>query len=226
MITDISSDSLSEALLCVLNAVAFEQEWEEEYEEDYTYEDEFRNLDGSVSEVTYLDSCEGVYIEDILYTGFAKPYKGGEYSYVALLPKRKSAFALKRVIESLDFGTLKDKISYRDVFVTMPEFEGDFNSDLSGFIKGLGAQTIFTPEADFSPMSDVALKLDSIIHKAHIEVGRQGTKAAAVTMEVVCAGAAPDMDEIRYVTLDRSFVYAIVHNETGLPVFVGVVKKL
>ncbi len=85
---------------------------------------------------------------------------------------------------------------------------------------------IFTDHADFSNMSTERLKLDSIIHKAKIEVNRQGTQAAAVTAGFGFAGCIPDFDEIKEVILDRPFAYAIIHNETGLPVFVGTVNTL
>lgn len=67
--------------------------------------------------------------------------------------------------------------------------------------------------------------MESIIHKAHFEVDRKGTKAAAVTMGVVCAGCAPMMEDFKTICLDRPFVYAIVHNEMGLPVFAGIMNK-
>ena len=103
----------------------------------------------------------------------------------------------------------------------MPEFTYDFGEDLTGICRDIGIATLFTPEAEFSPMSSERLKVDSIIHKAHIEVDRMGTKAAAVTMAFAVAGCAPDMN-YKEVCLDRPFVYAIMNTETGLPVFTGI----
>jgi len=88
-----------------------------------------------------------------------------------------------------------------------------------------GINEIFSNLADFSPFSSARLKMDSIIHKARIEVDRNGTKAAAVTMDIVCAGCAPRFD-YKIVELNRPFVYAIIHTKTGLPVFTGIVNKL
>ena len=68
--------------------------------------------------------------------------------------------------------------------------------------------------------------MDSIIHKARIEVDRQGTKAAAVTMGAIEVGCAFPLDKPKVVELDRPFVYAIMDNKTGLPVFTGIVNKL
>lgn len=75
-------------------------------------------------------------------------------------------------------------------------------------------------------MSSEWLKADAVIHKARIEVDRQGTKASAVSAMVVVAGCAPDYDRIKYVALNRPFLYAIVHEKTGLPVFAGILNRL
>lgn len=108
----------------------------------------------------------------------------------------------------------------------MSEFKFDFSEDLTDYLRNLGMEKIFTPGADISPMTDEWIKADGIIHKAHIEVDRKGTKAAAVTATVMMfAGCAPDFD-VPSVRLDLPFVYAIMHNETGLPIFAGIVNKL
>lgn len=77
--------------------------------------------------------------------------------------------------------------------------------------------------------SNMTVKLikepDAIIHKARIEADRKGTKAAAVTAMFAVAGCAPSFD-LKNVELTRPFIYAIMHNETGLPVFTGIVNKL
>lgn len=88
----------------------------------------------------------------------------------------------------------------------------------------MGIRTTFTPEADFSPLSSAQLMVDAIIHKAHIEVDSQGTKAAAITEEVM-VGCCPNFDA-KEVYLDRPFVYANMHVETRLPVFVGVLNHV
>ncbi len=67
--------------------------------------------------------------------------------------------------------------------------------------------------------------MDSIIRKAYIDVSQKGTKAAASAMGVVAVGCLPDMD-YEVVHLSRPFLYAIVHNETGLPVFVGALNRV
>lgn len=225
MIEKAADESMNQMMACLMNAIAFGAEWMEEYEDDDIHEDEFNNADGTVSEVQMLESAEDTYIEDEFFTGFVKPYKDEKYAYMALLPKKKkSASFLHRALNQIDFSKLFSEATYETVYVTMPEYKYDFGEDLTGLLKNMGISTLFTPEADFSPMSSEWLKVDAIVHKAHIEVDRQGTKAAAVTMAFVVAGCAPSMD-FKSVVLDRPFVYAIMNTETKLPVFAGIFNQ-
>ena len=53
-----------------------------------------------------------------------------------------------------------------------------------------------------------------------------GTKAAAATVGLISVGSAPVERKPKEVCLDRPFIYAVMHNETKLPVFTGIVNKL
>ena len=107
----------------------------------------------------------------------------------------------------------------------MPEFTADFEEKMHDYCENKGLQTVFTDYADFSPMSTSALKVGEIAHKAKIEASRHGTKAAAVTFSGF-VGCAPRVLEFREVRLTRPFVYAIVHTETGIPVFAGIENRI
>lgn len=227
MIDKLIDGPVDDMIACILNAVAFEADWEKEYWEDDIYEDDFTNADGTVTEVEMLSSEEERYIEDGGYTGFLKPYKGKAYSFMALLPKHKTNRFMLHDLKTVDFTKLFNESIEVPVNVSMPEFKYTYGGDISDICRSLGMKQAFTPAADFSPMTTEWAKLDSIIHKAHIELDRKGTKAAAVTAAmVVCGCALVPEDETKYVTLDRPFVYAIMHNETGLPIFTGVVNQL
>ena len=69
------------------------------------------------------------------------------------------------------------------------------------------------------------LSIDSVMHKTHIELDKNGTKAAAVTY-LVKAGSAAPTEPPKEVYLDRPFLYAIVEESTGLPIFMGVVNNV
>lgn len=228
MIDQIADDSMKNMLVCLLNAVSYEAGWREEYEDDDIYDEEFTDADGNVKEVPFLHSSEQYYIEDNNFTGFTRPYKDSEFAFMALLPKKKrsQSFLVRALKETIFTDLYKSRSDQYDLNVSMPEFESSFNEDLTAFCREVGIEKVFTEEADFTPMSSEWLKADSIIHKARIEVNRQGTKASAVSAMVVVAGCAPDFDRMKYVELNRPFLYAIVHEDTGLPVFTGILNRL
>lgn len=222
MIRNAAGDSLDNIVACLMNAIAFEAEWEDLYEEKDIYEEEFHNEDGSIVNVDMLHSSEYGWIEEECLTGFIKPYKDEKYAFMALLPDE--GVSIEKVIKKLDFTEAYTNAEDEKVTVTMPEYKYDFGQDLTEICKELGIKSAFTPGADFSAMSTEWLRLDSIIHKAHIEVDRNGTKAAAVTMGMVMCGCAPMMRR-REVILDRPFIYAIMDTENALPVFTGIYKN-
>ncbi len=78
---------------------------------------------------------------------------------------------------------------------------------------------LFTQQANFSPTCGTSFWTDSIVHKAHIEVDRNGTKATGVTM--IGVGCLPAEYDI---WLDRPFLHAVVNTETELPAFAGIVN--
>ena len=60
----------------------------------------------------------------------------------------------------------------------------------------------------------------------HIEVDTEGTKAAAVTAVSMSDECEAVLPEVKYVILDRPFLYMIVDTETNLPVFMGILTEL
>lgn len=226
MIPEIADETMREMLLCLLNACSFIAKWEKEYEYRDIRNLDFHNRDGSVSRVKVLNSLEKTYIEDEHFIGFARPYKGGQFSYVVLLPK-EGVTLTEELLSSIDYSALLKGKENTEALVLMPEFQITSDVDLTGLCRELGIRTIFTPEADLTPVSSEWLRAEGILHKAHIEVDREGTKAAAVSMMYMIAGCAPsELPEIIDVDVDRPFLYAIVHHESGLPVFVGAVNHL
>ena len=173
-----------------------------------------------------LHSYELTYVENEMFTGFAKPYEGEDFSYLVLLPKSKKLLIEEPNFE-LDFSKLIQGVDNTFANVLMPEFHCSTDADLTDLMKKLGIRTVFTPQADFSSLSSEWLKVGSIKHRAHIEVDRKGTKAAAVEYDDFICGSMPVVfPEEKYVVVDRPFLFAVVHNATGTPVFFGAVRHL
>ena len=64
------------------------------------------------------------------------------------------------------------------------------------------------------------------MHKTSIKVAEKGTKAGAVTVISMDKATSVEPGEIKYVYLDRPFVYMIINNESSLPIFIGCVTNI
>ena len=218
----------------LINAIAFDGEWFEEYSEDDIYENmTFTNLNGTTSEVTMMYSDEYKYFVLGNGQGFVKPYKGGEYSFVGILPKEgvtPEEYLNELAASGEDFSKAVREASNEDVRVGMPEFSFDYYTELGKAYQKMGMTTPFTEgAADFSKMMESEdgvnynVWIGNILHKTHIDVDRKGTKAAAVTVvEMKCEAVMEvEPNEVKVINLNRPFVYAIVDNNTGMPLFLG-----
>lgn len=223
MIPRLADESMQNMLVALINAVVYEGTWEDPFEDDAVCAGIFKNADGSEASVQMMSGSEDLYVEDRYYRGFIK-YYGQGYCYMALLPRKTGQANLYHALWYTDFTALFNNRRPASVHIRMPEYRYDFSGDLMRLCENMGIHQIFTDAADFSPLASTQLIVDDIIQKAHIEVDRTGTKAAAASMAVMC-GCLPAFEQKR-VYLNRPFVYAIIHGETGIPVFTGIVNQL
>ena len=234
MIPEILDHIDPEVKMYLVNAIAFDGEWQVEYSEDQIYENiDFTNINGTTSQVTMLKSAEEKYFVLGNGQGFVKPYKGGEYSFVGILPDEgvtPEEYLNELAASGEDLSKAVREAEMANITVNIPEFSFDYFTELSGAYKKMGMVTPFAEgEADFSKMMgsgdnvDVNIWIGRILHKTHIDVDRKGTKAAAATVVEMKCEAVMETEpvEVKYINLDRPFVYAIVDNNTGMPLFLG-----
>lgn len=231
MINKIINDLDPDAAMVLVNAICFDGKWETEYEDYQVNTGKFTKADGSTQNVMFLSDGTRDYFETDKATGFMKAYKGGEYAFLAILPKDGSisanAFAKDFTAEDYE-KFIKSASTEWDVYSKMPEFKSDFELTMNDTLKTLGAGDVFDEnKADLSGIAGEPgdLFVSKVIHKTHIEVDRTGTKAAAVSaVSVEVASAEPP--EFKTVNCDRPFVYAIVDVKTMTPIFIGTVNEV
>ena len=131
--------------------------------------------------------------------------------------------------------------SSRDVFVFLPRFKIECKFSLRECVHVYGSSTyqhvlhrplaamgvpaLFAGSQDLSLVMDSPLpvQVDDVLQKVYIEVNEEGTEAAAVTAVMMrCCAAPVPTPEIRF---DRPFLFSVVHMETNLVLFTGVVEK-
>jgi serpin B len=129
-------------------------------------------------------------------------------------------------------GTLDDsvfagwmsKLVTRDGDVLVPRFKIEYECALSRALKAMGMKEPFDASvADFSGMSDTALYISEVKHKAVVEVNEEGTKAAAVTSVEMKATSISEPEERFSFIADRPFFFVIRDDVTRTVLFMGVV---
>lgn len=236
MIPGILSDLDKDTVMILLNAIAFEGEWENKYDEYQVKRNvPFYHENGLLMKNDFaLTGTEDTYLEIKGAKGFIKNYAGREIAFLGLeMPKDTTIEQFLSGLTADDFIEGYDKRTTEyDVITSMPEFNYDFSTSLVDTLKEIGIKDAFDPDlANFNDIAtlkpDEYLFISDVLHKTHIELDRNGTKAAAVTAIIMDkASAAPTQKEKKYVTLDHPFVYAIIDTESGIPLFIGTVKTL
>ena len=220
----------------LLNALAFEGQWAVQYQ-DYQVDKNgsFTTAAGKKQTVNMLSGTEGDFLELNGAKGFIKPYSNGDFAFFAYLPKEgTSVDKFLSTVSGEEFIKAYKNRKSTDVVTKMPEFSYDYSTSLKDQLKKMGMELSFSNDADLTKMQDFKkdplqsrLKISDVIHKTHIEVDRNGTKAAAVTAAIIeKATSVPDRPEPEYVTLDRPFVYGILDTQTGMPLFIGTVDSV
>lgn len=218
-------DSVSpEALMYVINALAFEAEWERIYHEDEVSEVEFTNVDNSSANVKGMFCEEKRYIENEDCIGFMKPYSGLNYSFAALLPKDGDLNGLVAKMDGKRLFTTLAMAQDEPCDCMIPKFKIEYAKKLNDVLQAMGMEKAFTREADFSHISSRPMNIGDVIHKTYLEMDERGTKAGAVTAVMLKLMSLPRPKPQVY--LNRPFMYAIVDDRTKLPVFLGTVTKL
>ena len=215
----------------LLNAVLFEGKWAEQYEDVQVTKENFTTGEGSAQKASMLNGKEHRYLTLNGGSGFMKSYYNSRFAFVGLLPKEGQS--LEEYIDGLDGSEfIKACLNpqYETVETKLPEFSYDYSQSLKKTLAEMGMEKIFSPEsAEFQNMiteDSLPVYADDVFHKTHIELDRNGTKAAAVTEIVMKANSAAPMEKIKQVYLNRPFVYAIVDTKTGVPLFLGAIEQL
>ena len=228
MIPEIIDEIPDEAIMYLVNALAFDAKWADEYEEHQIREGRFTMDDGTRQDVDMMHSEEYTYLEDDLATGFIKYYKDRRYAFVAMLPNE--GVTVSQYVDSLTGEHLRELLNNPQdftVFASIPKFETEYGIEMSEVLQEMGMTDAFDWQvADFSRLGTYNVEgmnicINRVLHKTFISVTEQGTRAGAATAVEMVAEGAMEIEEFKEVVLDRPFVYMLIDCETNLPFFIG-----
>ena len=228
LIPSIAEEIPESAVICLINALAFEGEWEGIYREDQVHDGTFTTEDGREQPAELMYGAESAYLEDSFAAGFLKYYKDRNYAFAALLPNE--GVSLEDYLASLTGEHLRDLLTHpQDTLVqtAIPKFAAETTVELNDALSALGMEDAFDAGlADFSTMGtspDGPLYISRVLHRTHLALDERGTKAGAATAVEMTTG---DAFEPASVYLTRPFLYLLIDCEAGLPLFMGTVREL
>lgn len=230
MIPSILDQIPEDAMMYLVNALAFEATWNTPYEEYQVTRSIFTTEDGQEQDMELMHSTENIYYEDDYATGFRKSYDGGRYAFVALMPRE--GVTVEEYLQALTGAHLADLLANptaATVYAALPKFQVEYEAELSDILKSMGMTDAFDPfAADFAGMGsceDGNLCISRVRHKTYLSVAEQGTRAGAATMvEMVCGAAL--VQDTKTVVLDRPFLYMIVDGWQNYPIFIGTMMDM
>lgn len=232
MIENILDRIPDQAVMYLVNALAFDAEWETIYKETQVQDGTFTTQSGEAKDAELMYGSEHLYLDDGNATGFLKYYADRKYAFAALLPNEGMSvtdYAASLTGEGL-MSTLQNAQSV-EVKTAIPKFESEYTAEMSDILQAMGMTDAFDADrADFTGLghSDNGnIYISRVLHKTYIAVDGKGTKAGAATVvEMLEDSADMEPEDPKTVYLDRPFVYLLIDCETNLPIFMGTVLDM
>ena len=214
------------AVLILMNAIAFKATWTEKFDEADTREETFTSTAGHQLLPLMRRKATALYASNDVYSTLCLPYGSGDkWSMMVLLPQKGKTVA--DVVASLSTGSWQSNVqalSKALADIRIPRFSTTSDVDLIGPLREMGAPSMFDAgAADFSLMTKEAARLyvTTMKQRAAIEVNEAGTKMASVTVASLEVGAAfEELPSVQF-HADRPFVYLIQESSSGAVFFIG-----
>ncbi len=213
-------------IMYLINAVYFKSDWTTPFDSHLTAKGDFKTPSATVKADFMHRSGTMQYVDANGVKGVLLPYDNGRFSFFAVLPP--DAQDAKSYVNGLDGAAITSLIkSMKSGYVklTLPKFEIQYKNSLKDELTALGMGIAFTDSANLSRINAKGvseLLISDVMHKTYCRVDEKGTEAAAVTSVEVGLTAMPTSEiDIRF---DRPFVFGIVDNASGTPLFLGLLE--
>lgn len=230
MIEKIVDKIPQEAVMYLVSAAALDAKWQSPYADEQVQEAGFSTFGGGQRNVDMMYSEEVGYLEGGAGYGLIKPYAGGSYAFVAILPEQ--GMTLEEFLEELsgeDLYEMLHSVQAYQVSAGIPRFQTETSLELSEVLAEMGMPDAFDPEkADLSGLgtsTEGNIFLSRVLHSTAITVDQQGTKAGAATAVEISETTSREEEAVhKTVILDRPFLYMLVDTRAMVPLFIGTVQ--
>ncbi|HTA82563.1 MAG TPA: serpin family protein [Bacteroidia bacterium] len=210
--------------MVLVNAIYFNARWQTPFPKEFTLQKSFyiSKHDSVMADMMHITNSY-LYYEDENLQAVQMPYKGNSLSMIVLLPKGvKAGFdKMESLLDEKYYNKILDSMSTKKVKLSLPKFKTTDEFQLKDVLSKMGMPIPFTPNADFSSLTDESLCIDKVIHKAFIDVTESGTEAAAATAIIIHPSMIVSPKSLIMFNANHPFVFVIRDNDTGCILFMG-----
>ena len=213
--------------LVLTNTIYFKSEWMNKFDIQNSRAMPFHiSPSESVPTVMMANTYKGIRYSKESDLEIAEiPYSNNRFSMLILLPlKGVKLENIEKKLDHLKFTEWTALMSPKKVRLTIPKFKTEQSFELDDALKEMGMASAFkATEADFSGMNGKKnLYIGAAIHRTFLDVGEDGTEAAAATAVIMTkTSVMHDPEETIEFKADRPFIYMIRDNQTGTILFIG-----
>jgi serpin B len=214
--------------LVLTNTVWFKAEWRTKFHANSTSDQPFIGRSGNGVSVPFMHGTMSIPYADVDgCLAVDIPYSGDQISMLIVMPDVGTFDAFLSALTPEKYTDITAHLKAANVLLSWPKFKFDTASDLKQPLRMLGMTDAFQSQlADFSGIDGQHdLFIDSVMHKAFIEVNENGTEASAATAVVVAKPTFTRFVHLR-LTVDHPFIFLLRDVRSGMILFVGKVVSL
>ena len=208
--------------MLLINAVYFNGKWRYQFDKADTKDESFHITPSVSKKVPMMHQSEKLKAAKSGNSTIVElPYGQGNFTMVVVMPDEN--FTTADVAATLTPAVWKGWAELlgnytQEVDLAMPRFKYEYKRLLNPDLTNLGMGIAFTPDADFSNISDNSLMISRVLHQTFIETNEEGTEAAAATVVEIINTSMP---VIMKIDINRPFLYFIREISTGTILFAG-----
>jgi serpin B len=161
------------------------------------------------------------YSQDNALQILEKPYLGDYLSMLILLPKDSNVLSeLEKSLSEEKLREWSNSLHTQEVEIYLPRFKLETSYDMIPTLRSMGMKNAFDSNADFAGISadTKLLWLNTVVHKACVQVDEEGTEAASATGIGGFFGGPLSLPIFR---ANHPFVFLICDKRTGSILFMG-----
>lgn len=204
----------------IMNITLFEMPWDTKIEKSEIEKGKFYLDNGETVEADFMNTKDS-YIECKLGKGIKKYYKNRNFSFIAVLPNEGTK--VEEMVDSLTYEDWKEllEVGHGGAYAKLPKFKFEGSINLVDTLKRMGMEDAFVEnKANFKGISDDRLYIQDIMQKTYVDVNEDKTTATAVTKMAITNDCLELIEHS--VEFNRPFMFAILDDNSGIPIFIGI----